>query len=114
MPNPYPVEITKTTPRELTIRWDDGAVTAYTIHFLRSECACARCVNENTGMRILDPRTIAEDLTILNAEPVGMYGIKFTFSDGHDNGIYTWERLRAFADAQQTGSENAASSSDKP
>ena len=114
MPNPYPIEITKTNPRELTIRWDDGRISVYTIHFLRSECACARCVNEITGMRILDPRTIADDLTIINAEPVGMYGIKFKFSDGHDDGIYTWERLRSLADAQQTNSENSASFPDKP
>lgn len=27
-------------------------------------------------------------------EPVGGYAIKFTWDDGHDAGIYTWERLR--------------------
>lgn len=95
MSKPTPLEITKSSPREITIRWDDGRVSIYTIHFLRSECRCARCVNEVTGMRILDPRTIAEDLTVVHAEHVGRYGIKFRFSDGHDDGIYTWERLRS-------------------
>ena len=95
MAKPFPIEITRTNPREMTIRWDDGHVSVYSIHFLRSECACARCVNEITGLRVLDTRTIAEDLTVVSAEPVGMYGIKFKFSDGHDNGIYTWERLRS-------------------
>lgn len=95
MPHPLPIEITKSSPREITIRWDDGVTSVLAIHYLRAECTCARCVNEITGLRILDPRTIAEDLTVLNAEHVGRYGIKFTFSDKHDDGIYTWERLRA-------------------
>ena len=95
MPNPLPIEITKTSPREITIRWDDGQTSVYSIPYLRAQCMCARCVNEITGLRILDPRTIAEDLTVVNAEHVGRYGIKFTFSDKHDDGIYTWERLRA-------------------
>jgi ATP-binding protein involved in chromosome partitioning len=102
MPNPLPIEITKTGPGEITIRWDDGHTSIYSIHYLRSECACARCVNEITGMRILDPRTIAEDLTVLKAEHVGRYGIKFTFSDTHDDGIYTWERLRSLDKSLQS------------
>lgn len=95
MAKPIPLEISKTSPREIQVRWDDGRVSVYSIHYLRAECTCARCVNEITGMRILDPRTIAEDLTVQHAEHVGRYGIKFRFSDGHDDGIYTWERLRA-------------------
>lgn len=95
MPNPLPLEITKTSPKEITIRWDDGHTSVYAIHYLRAECMCAKCVNEITGLRVIDPRTIAADLTVLKAEHIGRYGIKFTFSDTHDDGIYTWERLRA-------------------
>ncbi len=86
----------------MTVRWNDGRVSVFTIHFLRSECTCARCVNEITGLRILDPRTIAEDLTIQDAQLVGRYGVKFVFSDGHDDGIYTWERLRELDELQRT------------
>jgi DUF971 family protein len=107
MANPLPTEITKTSPGEITIRWDDGHTSVYSIHYLRSECSCARCVNEITGMRILDPRTIAADLTILKAEHVGRYGIKFKFSDTHDDGIYTWGRLRAL-DKSLQGDEQEA------
>jgi DUF971 family protein len=92
---PTPLEIAKTSPREMMIRWNDGRVSVYSIHYLRSECMCARCVNEVTGLRIIDPRTISEDLTVTHAEYVGRYGIKFRFSDGHDDGIFTWERLRS-------------------
>ena len=95
MPSPSPLEITKTGARQITVRWDDGHVSVYPIKYLRAECSCAMCVNEITGARMLDPATIPEDITILGAEHVGRYGVKFTFSDRHDNGIYTWESLRA-------------------
>ena len=91
---PNPLEIKKTGANEITVRWDDGHVSLYPIKYLRSECLCANCVSEVTGLRILDPRTVADDLTVLSAEHVGRYGVKFMFSDRHDDGIYTWERLR--------------------
>jgi DUF971 family protein len=91
---PTPLEIKKTGANEITVRWDDGHVSVYPIKYLRAECMCADCVSEVTGLRILDPRTVADDLTVLSAEHVGRYGVKFTFSDRHDHGIYTWERLR--------------------
>ena len=91
---PLPVEIKKTGAHAITVSWDDGHVSVLPIKYLRSECMCAHCVSEVTGLRILDPRTVSEDLTVLSAEHVGRYGIKFVFSDRHDDGIYTWERLR--------------------
>ena len=104
---PTPIEITRSSPREMTIRWNDGQTSVYSIHYLRSECMCARCVNEITGLRIIDPRTISEDLTVTQAEYVGRYGIKFRFSDGHDDGIYTWERLRALDKSLQSDDKPA-------
>ena len=34
-------------------------------------------------------------------EPVGNYGIRLTFDDGHDTGIYAWEYLKDLADHRQ-------------
>ena len=98
---PNPLEIKKTGASEITVRWDDGHVSVFSIKYLRSECMCANCVSEVTGLRILDPRTVADDLTVLSAEHVGRYGIKFMFSDRHDDGIYTWERLRELCKCDQ-------------
>jgi DUF971 family protein len=95
MPIPLPLEITKTGAHQITVIWDDDHVSVYPIKYLRAQCMCANCVNEITGVRVLDPNTVSEDLTVLNAEHVGRYGVKFTFSDRHDAGIYTWENLRA-------------------
>ena len=105
---PVPLEIKKTGGREITVRWDDAHVSVFSIKFLRSECTCANCVSEVTGLRILDPRTVSEDLTVLNAEHVGRYGVKFTFSDRHENGIYTWERLRALCQCPECSKARAS------
>ena len=34
-------------------------------------------------------------------EPVGNYGIRISFDDGHDTGIYAWDYLRDLADNQE-------------
>lgn len=41
------------------------------------------------------PATVDEALRLLRADPVGAYGMKLTWGDGHDTGIYTWRYLRA-------------------
>ena len=33
------------------------------------------------------------DVTLVQLDPVGHYGVRPTFSDGHDSGIYTWPYL---------------------
>jgi len=46
-----------------------------------------------------DPLAVrnAEDslLNLENVEMVGGYALKFTWSDGHGTGIYTWDLLRS-------------------
>lgn len=94
MSTPTPLEINKTGPTEITVRWDDGHMSVFSIKYLRTECGCARCVSEVTGERLLNPFSVPDDITVVGAEHVGRYGVKFVFSDGHDDGIYTWVRLR--------------------
>lgn len=62
--------------------------------FLRGQCVCAHCVNEWTGEQILDPASIPADITIEKMELVGSYAVRINWSDGHNAGLYTWERLR--------------------
>src|SRR5579862_2058101 len=91
---PTPLEIKKTGPTEIKVDWDDEHQSLFRTDYLRSECACAGCVNEITGERMIDLSDVSPDITVTAAEHVGRYGVKFQFSDGHCNGIYTWERLR--------------------
>lgn len=94
MPTSTPLEIKKTGPSEITVRWDDGHTSVFSTWYLRMECTCAGCVSEITGEKLLNPRSVPDDITVRGAEHVGRYGVKFVFSDGHDDGIYTWVRLR--------------------
>ena len=60
---------------------------------INSECRCAGCVDEMTGVRTLDVNGVPKDIAITDMRLVGHYAVKFVFSDGHDTGIYSWDRL---------------------
>jgi len=83
-----------TQNQRLTITWVDDHVQSYPFVYLRGECRCAHCVDEMTGKRLLDPATIPTDITVSNMQLVGNYALKIIWSDGHDTGLYTWQRLR--------------------
>lgn len=79
----------------LRVTWSDGHESVFEGRSLRLACACARCVNEWSGERMLDTGSVpgkvaAEEITL-----AGRYGIQIRWSDGHDTGIYTFDRLRA-------------------
>ena len=39
-------------------------------------------------------QTGKREVDIVELEPVGNYGVKPVFSDGHSTGIYSWDTLR--------------------
>ena len=82
----------------LKISWSDNSTSSYPFHFLRDSCVCAHCVHEITGEKLLDPATIPSDIHIKAMKLVGNYAVKITWSDGHDSGLYTWNRLRELGD----------------
>ncbi len=89
-----PRTITKSDPSRIVIEWDDGERSVYTAARLRELCPCARCVDEATGRRIHDPRSVPAELTQSETRLVGNYGIALRFSDGHDTGIFPFTMLR--------------------
>ncbi len=92
--NDAPADITlNRAERLLEVCWRDETPRHYTVRQLRCACACANCVDERTGARILDFESVADDVGITHMELVGNYALKFVFSDGHDTGIYSWDRL---------------------
>lgn len=90
-----PKVIRKSDPTRIEVEWSDGARTNYSAAELRRICPCAKCVNELTGVRTLDPGTIPDDLTQSEAALVGHYGLSLRFSDGHHTGIFSFVFLRA-------------------
>jgi len=77
----------------LTITWAEGRTSRLPFLFLRTECRCAGCVDEGTGIRTLDVTKIPPDITIEKMELVGSYAVRIGWSDGHNTGLYTWTRL---------------------
>ena len=77
----------------LEISWSDETPRRYDMRQLRCECACAGCIDERTGVRTLDVNAVPEDIAITDMQLVGNYALKFVFSDGHDTGLYSWDRL---------------------
>ena len=93
-PRTTPEEIRQHGPRELAISWRDGLESVYAVRDLRLACGCAACIDEWSGAGTLDPDSVPTDVRPLRIESVGRYAIQIAWSDGHDTGIYTFERLR--------------------
>lgn len=93
-----PREIRHDDDASLDITWADGVAHHFRAPVLRRECPCARCVNEWTGERTIDPASIGEDLTINNVSLVGRYALCFQWSDRHDTGLYSFQYLRALGE----------------
>ncbi len=78
----------------IEIDWTDGEHTTHAALALRTACQCAKCVDEITGEQILDTSSVSSEIKVSAAEPVGLYGLAITFSDGHNSGIYRLNQLR--------------------
>lgn len=79
----------------LEMHFAGGAVVRHAVRDLRIACRCAMCVDERTGERILDPASVPQDVSVSDIKLVGNYAVQITFSDGHDTGLFTYERLRS-------------------
>ncbi len=82
---------------EIAIRWDDGSESYHPMEFLRANSPSA----ENKGETdLLGNRMGGSDQTdftgirVTGWEIIGGYAIQFTFSDGHNTGIFSYELLR--------------------
>lgn len=99
---PTPVHIALDHPENgrLTIFWDDGLESGYRLADLRKACPCATCRELRDQMTSADELTLLTDNAIdpstevVHLETVGRYAVQFTWKDGHNTGIYTYEFLR--------------------
>jgi len=76
----------------VTISWIDGASTTISGDRLRSSCPCAECREHEAKPRSIIQ--IGDRSTIADAQLIGGYAIRFTFGDGHADGIYPYGILR--------------------
>ena len=75
------------------IAWDNNQTCTYPYRYLRLQCACAACVEEMTGRPILNVAAVPEDIIAVEYLEVGKYALQFLWTDGHDSGIYPFEKL---------------------
>ena len=75
----------------LEIAFDDGSRFQLPTEFLRVYSPSAEVRGHGKGQETL--QTGKRNVAILTLDPVGSYGIKPTFSDGHDSGIFSWDVL---------------------
>ena len=94
MTSTQPRRIRRSDPADVEIEWEDGHISRFSAADLRRQCPCAQCVNELTGVRVIDPASVASDLTQADLAMVGNYAITMRFSDGHHTGIYPFAYLR--------------------
>ncbi|HEV3204001.1 MAG TPA: DUF971 domain-containing protein [Gemmataceae bacterium] len=92
----------------LVIEWNDGHRSVHSWKHLRENCPCAGCRGESgqpaDPFRILKPAELnAPSLAPVSIAPVGYYGYKIVWNDGHDSGIFTLENLRSLCQCPECG-----------
>ena len=87
----------------LAIRWKDGHESRHDLADLRRACPCAACASLRGrpeepatlgDLPVLDRASASATAQVRRLEPVGRYGVRIVWADGHDTGIFTFERLR--------------------
>jgi DUF971 family protein len=95
---PLELNVSKLGEKEtISILWSDGHKSNYDAFSLRSSCPCAMCQGEPGifGRTYSAPKAdVGRNVVPEAIEPIGKYGLKITWSDGHNLGIYTFEYLR--------------------
>lgn len=88
--------------RQLELQYANTQPASVRLSFelLRVESPSAEVKGHGPGQETL--QVGKQDVTIKSIEPVGNYGIKPVFSDGHDTGIYSWDYLHHLAINQET------------
>jgi ATP-binding protein involved in chromosome partitioning len=87
--------------RDIAITWDDDHEGLYPARDLRLRCQCARCRDEMTGVPLIDPAAVPEDISPLKISLVGSYAIRIDWNDGHSTGIYTYDFLHAICPCEE-------------
>lgn len=90
--HPAPTEIKlHQKSRVLEVTFDDGSHFNYPCEYLRVFSPSAEVRGHGPGQEVL--QVGKEMVNITSLEPVGAYGVKPVFSDGHDTGIFSWVEL---------------------
>ena len=99
--NPRPKEIhLHQVSRVLDVSFDDGRAFTLPVEYLRVFSPSAEVRGHGPGQEVL--QVGKREVNISAIDPVGMYAVKFVFTDGHDTGIYSWEYLYELGTKQES------------
>jgi DUF971 family protein len=97
---PPPLDLTvHQSSKVLEIQFANGETHRLPFELMRVYSPSAEVQGHGPGQEVL--QTGKREVGLTDLEPVGNYGIKPTFSDGHDSGIFSWAYLYHLA-TQQT------------
>ena len=77
--------------RVLEVGFSDGSTYRIPFELMRVYSPSAEVQGHGPGQEVL--QTGKRAVEVVSLEPVGNYGVKPTFSDGHDSGIFSWDYL---------------------
>lgn len=107
---PAKVRVDKSGGTGVEITWKDGHVSRWSFPWLRRACPCANCHEEREkegrapGLAKPKPPSLLPMFeappTPVDVTPVGRYAIRFTWNDGHEAGLYSWDYLRNVCDVE--------------
>ena len=85
--------------RAVRIPWADGHESVYDWEYLRRACPCANCRGEwdRPGTMGAETLLMVDQAFLKSMAHVGHYAVQLIWGDGHDTGIYTFDRLREAA-----------------
>jgi len=77
--------------RVLEVAFSDGRDFRIPFELMRIYSPSAEVQGHGPGQEVL--QTGKREVVVVSLEPVGHYGVKPSFSDGHETGIYSWDYL---------------------
>jgi len=90
--SPHPTDlVVHQSTRQLEITFSDASSFKIPFELMRVYSPSAEVQGHGPGQEVL--QTGKREVGVVGLEPVGNYGVKPVFSDGHDSGIFTWEYL---------------------
>ena len=93
-PQPTSIALHKKS-RLLSVDFSDGSSFQYPCEYLRVFSPAAEVAGSDR------PESGKKDVNIERLEPKGSYALHIIFDDGHDTGIYSWERLHDLGKNQE-------------
>ena len=90
MPRPTELNLHQQS-RVLDVTFEDGRQYSLPCEYLRVFSPSAEVRGHGPGQEVL--QFGKKEVNVQAIEPVGSYGVKLVFTDGHDTGIYSWDYL---------------------